>query len=62
MGAICPKGKHSSARRDKRRAQSFRIPKVTLSKCTCGEFMRPHRACKSCGVYGNREVIQVNAG
>ena len=60
MGAICPKGKHSAALRDKRRAQSFRIPKVTLSKCPkCAALMRPHRVCKSCGAYNNREVLNV---
>ncbi|MDR1704797.1 MAG: 50S ribosomal protein L32 [Clostridiales bacterium] len=60
MGAICPKGKHSGARRDKRRAQSFRIPGATLSKCPkCGALVKPHRACRSCGTYKSSEVLNV---
>ena len=60
MGAIGPKGKISAARRDKRRAQSFRIAGPTLSKCPkCGELMKPHRACRACGSYNKREVLNV---
>ena len=57
---ICPKGKHSKARRDKRKAQSWKIPLPNLVVCTkCGELMRSHRACRSCGTYDKREVIKV---
>jgi len=60
MGAICPKGKHSKARRDKRKAQSWKIPMANLVVCSkCGELMRSHRACRSCGSYNKREVLQV---
>ncbi len=59
MGAICPKGKHSGARRDKRRAQSFKIAGPTLSKCSkCGALIKPHRACRACGTYNGREVLK----
>lgn len=58
--SICPKGKHSKGRRDKRRAQSWTIVTPTLTACSkCGELMMPHRACRKCGSYNKREVINV---
>ena len=60
MGAIGPKGKTSKGRRDKRRAQNWKIPFAMLAKCPkCGELMRSHRACRSCGSYNKREVIAI---
>ena len=57
---ICPKGKISKARRDKRRAQTWKIPVATLSACgKCGELVRAHRACKSCGTYNRRDVLKI---
>ncbi|MDR3240454.1 MAG: 50S ribosomal protein L32 [Clostridiales bacterium] len=59
--SICPKGKHSKARRDKRKAQSWRISMPSLVTCKkCGELMRSHRACRACGSYNKREVLIVN--
>jgi len=56
--AICPKGKISKARRNKRRAQSWKIALPNLVACAkCGELMRPHRVCLACGSYNRREVI-----
>ncbi|MDR1001164.1 MAG: 50S ribosomal protein L32 [Clostridiales bacterium] len=58
--SICPKGKHSKARRDKRRAQTWRIAMPSLVVCPrCGEKMRSHRACRACGSYNRREVLAV---
>ncbi|MDR1559273.1 MAG: 50S ribosomal protein L32 [Clostridiales bacterium] len=58
--SICPKGKHSKARRDKRKAQSWKITLPSLVVCSkCGELMRSHRACRSCGSYNKREVLKV---
>lgn len=58
--SICPKGKLSKGRRDKRRAQSWTIVTPTLAACSkCGELMRPHRACRKCGSYNKREIISV---
>lgn len=60
--SICPKGKISKARRDKRRAQSWKIAMPSLVSCgKCGELMRPHRVCLSCGSYNKREVIKVES-
>ena len=60
MGAICPKGKISKSRRDKRRAQTWKISTPNLVVCNkCGELMRTHRACKACGSYNKKEVLKV---
>jgi len=57
---ICPKGKHSKARRDKRRAQTWTIKVPGLAICSnCGELAQAHRVCKSCGVYKRRDVLKL---
>ena len=57
---ICPKGRTSKARRDTRRAQSWKIAAPCLTKCSkCGELMAPHRVCKACGSYNKRVVIEI---
>ncbi|MCL2699391.1 MAG: 50S ribosomal protein L32 [Defluviitaleaceae bacterium] len=59
--AICPKGKHSSSRRDKRRAQTWKIALPSLITCNkCGDIMRAHRACKACGNYNRKQVLKVD--
>ena len=58
--AICPKGKLSKGRRNKRRAQSWKISTATLVKCpSCNELTVPHRVCKACGNYQRRQVLNV---
>lgn len=53
-----PKRKTSAARRDKRRA-NWKLTAPHLAKCEkCGEFVMPHRACKACGTYKNKVVIE----
>jgi large subunit ribosomal protein L32 len=60
MGAICPKGKHSKARRDKRRAQTWKITMPNLVTCSkCGELTQNHRVCRACGTYNRREVLKI---
>ncbi len=55
-----PKRKTSKARRDKRRASSYRLARVSISECPqCHEPKLPHRVCRACGYYKNREVIEV---
>ncbi len=59
--SICPKGKTSRARRDKRRAQTWKISMPTLVTCSkCGELARAHRACKACGNYDKKQVLKVD--
>ncbi len=54
-----PKRKTSKARRDKRRA-NWKLSLPGMAKCPkCGEFKLPHRACKACGFYKDKEVINV---
>ena len=56
---ICPKGKISKARRDKRRAQTWKIALPNLVTCgKCGELVRSHRVCKECGTYNRREILK----
>jgi large subunit ribosomal protein L32 len=56
--SICPKGKTSKARRDKRKAQTWKIALPSLVACgKCGTLMRSHRMCKACGSYKKKEVI-----
>lgn len=55
-----PKRKISKSRRDKRRAANFKLSKPNLATCPqCHEPKLPHRACRSCGYYKNKEVISV---
>lgn len=55
-----PKRKTSKARRDKRRASSYILPKVTIGECpNCHEPKLPHRVCGACGYYDGKEVISV---
>lgn len=55
--SICPKYKHSKARRDKRRA-NWKMDVPNLAKCpTCGELVMPHMVCKNCGCYNKRTII-----
>ena len=54
-----PKRKSSAARRDKRRA-NWKLTAPNLATCTkCGELMMPHHACKACGTYNKRVVLDV---
>lgn len=56
-----PKRRTSKTRRDKRRASSYRLRKVTVAECPqCHEPKLPHRVCRSCGHYKDREVISVD--
>lgn len=58
--SICPKGKMSKSKRDKRRAQSWKISSPTLITCDkCGELRLRHKVCKACGCYGKRTIIEV---
>ncbi|HSL84088.1 MAG TPA: 50S ribosomal protein L32 [Thermoanaerobaculia bacterium] len=53
-----PKRRHSSARRDKRRAHDA-LPSPPASVCDhCGEAKLPHRVCPHCGHYRGREVME----
>ena len=58
--SICPKGRTSKSKKNKRKAQSWKIVTPTLVRCTeCGELMQPHSACRKCGSYNKRTVVEV---
>lgn len=55
-----PKQRTSRARRDKRRSHHglARPPRSTCPQCKAPKL--PHRACRNCGTYRGREVIQTD--
>ena len=55
-----PKRKVSKARRDKRRSNVWKLELPGMTKCPkCGEIVKTHRVCKSCGYYKGQEVLKV---
>ena len=53
-----PKRKTSKSKRDKRRTHQ-KVSAPALSTCPeCGEAVKPHHACPSCGSYKGRNVIE----
>ncbi|MBR5496493.1 MAG: 50S ribosomal protein L32 [Clostridia bacterium] len=55
-----PARRVSSARRDKRRSNVWKMDAPSLQKCPqCGEYKRTHRVCDTCGYYNGRQVISV---
>jgi large subunit ribosomal protein L32 len=57
---IVPKKRTSKARRDKRRAQTWKIAMPNLVACSrCGELAHSHRMCKACGSYNRREILKM---
>ena len=54
-----PKAKKSKAKIRARKAAN-RYQGIETGKCSvCNEPVLPHRACKSCGNYKNKQVITV---
>ena len=55
-----PKRKTSKARRDKRRASTWKLEMPGMVKCPkCGEYKLSHRVCTSCGTYNGKEGLKV---
>ena len=54
-----PKVKVSKARRNKRNSANFKAGVPTLVECPqCHEQKLPHVACKNCGYYKGKKVIE----
>lgn len=54
-----PKRRQSKARSNKRRSQWLKSTGPQLIECPqCHELKLPHRACKECGYYKGKEVIE----
>ncbi len=57
-----PKKKTSHRRTRQRRAHdSLNAPNLVACK-KCGEMGMPHRACTTCGYYGDKKVLDVESG
>jgi large subunit ribosomal protein L32 len=56
-----PKKKTSHSRKGKRRA-NWNLATPSPARCShCGATCRPHRVCRKCGHYGDREVLVVES-
>ncbi len=57
-----PKRRVSSARRDKRRSNVWKMDAPQLEKCKqCGELKRTHRLCPECGYYNGKQIVKKDA-
>ncbi|MCY6356713.1 50S ribosomal protein L32 [Clostridium sp. ZS2-4] len=57
-----PKSKTSKARRDSRRAQTFKLSVPGMVECPqCHEMKLAHRVCKECGYYNGKEIVSKEA-
>ncbi|CAM9110243.1 MAG: 50S ribosomal protein L32 [Mycoplasmatales bacterium] len=56
--AIVPKRKTSKQRKRTRRAHDALTPQNLVACKNCGEKIQQHRACKFCGFYKDRQVIE----
>ncbi|MCR4616332.1 MAG: 50S ribosomal protein L32 [Clostridiales bacterium] len=57
-----PKRRVSSARRDKRRSNVWKMNAPQLEKCKqCGELKRTHRLCPECGYYNGKKIVEKDA-
>lgn len=52
-----PKRKHSSGRRDRRRAHDALEANNLVACSNCGEMRLSHSVCPNCGHYKGREVV-----
>jgi len=56
-----PKQRHTKSRRDRRRSHHA-LKKQNSSICPkCNEPILSHSVCSNCGVYANKEIIDVMA-
>lgn len=57
--SICPKNKHSKARRDSHRA-NWRMTAPNMVRCSnCGSLMLPHQVCRTCGYYNKKKIVSM---
>lgn len=55
-----PARRFSKGRRDRRRAQTFKLSLPGIVECPqCHEMKLAHRVCKSCGYYNGKEVVSM---
>lgn len=52
-----PKKKTSKSKKNMRRSH-LALSSNTLGECPkCGELVRPHHVCESCGTYNKKEIV-----
>lgn len=52
--------KKTSKRRTGMRYNAKKVSPISVSTCQkCGEIVMPHTACKFCGFYGDKKVLDV---
>ena len=56
-----PKRKTSKSKRNMRRAHDALKPTFGAVCPQCGASVLPHRACRECGYYRGRQVLNVSA-
>lgn len=55
-----PKRRHTSGRRDSRRAHWKRVKPPSNTSCPqCRKPKLPHRVCPHCGTYKGRDVLEM---
>ena len=55
-----PARKFSKGRRDRRRAQTFKLSAPNIVECPqCHEKKLTHRVCKKCGFYNGKQGVTV---
>ncbi len=54
-----PKQRISKSRRNKRRAHDFLTPPQVVLCPHCREPKLPHRVCPNCGMYKDRQVLEL---
>ena len=53
-----PKRKHSSGRRNRRRAHDALQPPSLVGCANCGAQIHAYTVCLKCGYYGGRKVLE----
>jgi len=53
-----PKRKHSSGRRDRRRAHDGMTPPNLVACANCGAQISAYTVCPQCGYYDGRKVLE----
>lgn len=56
-----PRNRSSTARKGSRRAHINKSPKSIRNCPNCKALVIPHCVCKACGIYNNRQVVQIEA-
>lgn len=56
-----PRNRHSNARKNSKRSHHAKKPRQLSTCSNCATPTLPHHVCHSCGFYGKKAVLEVNA-